>query len=135
MSEANVLAFGDTNPIAKKIREMLGVGNYDEVRVLLPQFERLDGKTITYVPITVKEYDALKSAPAAILKDIDVGYWDEDIWLYPAEWYDYIPEGYEIVDIMGNTEKFQKGVTDDDRRFGYLAYGFRNAIASKGDTK
>jgi len=118
-----LLAFGDTNPIAKKIRDLLGVGDYDEVGCILPQFERIDGRVVTYVPTTIAEYDALKNAPNNILKDIGLSDWDGEIWLYPAEWYDYIPEDYEIIDIWGKTEKFQKGVTDDDRRFGCLAFG------------
>ena len=121
--EKNTLAFGDTNPIAKKIRDMLGVGDYEEVGAVLPQFDRTDGKTITYVPTTVAEYDALKKAPDDILKEIGLVNWDEKIWLYPAKWYDYIPEGYEVVDICGETEKFQNGVMDDDMRYGCLAYG------------
>ena len=122
MSES-LLVFGDTDPIAKKIRDMLGVGNYDEVRCILPQFERVDGKKITYIPKTVSEFDAIKKAPSDVLKDIGLSKWDEKIWLFPEEWYDYIPEGYEIVDIFGKTEKFQKGITDDDIRFGCLSFG------------
>ena len=118
-----MLAFGDTNPIAKKIRDMLGVGDYDEVGCVLSQFERIDGKVITYTPTTIAEYDALKNAPDDILKDIGLSQWDEKIWQYPAEWYDYIPEGYEIIDIRGEIKKFQKGITDDERRFGCLAFG------------
>ena len=122
--EKNSLAFGDSNPLAKKIRDLLGVGNFEEVGVILPQFERVDGKTITYVPTTIAEYDALKNAPDEILKDIGMGKWDEKTWLYPFEWYDYIPEDYEVVSISGKTEKFQKGITDNDIRFGCLAFGF-----------
>lgn len=121
--DESVLAFGDANPIAKKIRDMLGVGDYDEVRCILPQFERVDGKKITYIPTTTNELDALKKAPPDVLKDIGLCQWDEKIWLFPQEWYDYIPEEYEIVDIFGKTEKFQKGITDDDIRFGCLSFG------------
>ncbi len=121
--EDNLLAFGDTNPIAKKIRELLSVGDFEEVGVVLPQFERIDGKEITYVPTTIAEYDALKNAPGNILKDIGLGQWDDKIWLYPVEWYDYIPEGYEVVFISGESEKFQKGVIDNDRRYGCSAFG------------
>ena len=123
MSEEHILAFGDENPIAKKIRDLLGVGDFDEVGCILPQFERTDGKTVTYVPTTTAEYDALKNAPDNILEDIGLGQWDEEIWLYPAEWYDYIPDGYEIVTINGKTKSFQKGITDDDMRFGCLSFG------------
>jgi len=122
MSE-ELLAFGDTNPIAKKIRDFLGVGDFDEVGCVLSQLERIDGKTITYVPTTVAEYDALKNAPENILEDIGLGQWDEKIWLYPVEWYDYIPEGYEIVDISGKTEKFQKDITYNEKRYGCLPFG------------
>lgn len=123
-----LLAFGDTNPMVKKIRDMLGVGDYDAVGVVLSQFEREDGKVITYIPITVAEYNVLKIAPNDILKDIGLSKWDEENWLYPAEWYDYIPEGYEIVNICGKTEKFQKDVTDNDRRLGCLPFGLKRQV-------
>lgn len=51
--------------------------------------------------------------------------WEDDHWLYPGEWYDYIPEGYEVVTITGKKEPFRKGKTDDDIRFGCLPYGFK----------
>ncbi len=119
-----MLELGDENPTAKKIRDMLGAGNYEQVRCILPQFEREDGKVITYIPTTIAEYDALKNAPDDILKGIGLQRWGKyDLWLFPAEWYDHIPEGYEIMDIFGKTEEFEKGVTDDDRRFGCLSFG------------
>ena len=46
-----------------------------------------------------------------------------ELWLFPAEWYDSIPNGFPIVDINGCIEQFERGKTDDDRRFGLLAYG------------
>jgi hypothetical protein len=119
------LAFGDENPLAKQIREALGVGDYEKVRVVTPQFERTDGKTIKYFPKTEAEFDALKKAPKDILIDIGLKLWDKGHWLYPGEWYDFIPEGYPITDINGVTEPFRKGKTDNDIRFGCLAYGFK----------
>ncbi len=46
------------------------------------------------------------------------------LWLFPAEWYEHIPKGLKIVDINGVVENFEPNKTDDDRRFGCLAYGF-----------
>lgn len=46
-----------------------------------------------------------------------------ELWLFPAEWYDAIPNGFPLVDINGCNELFIKGSTDDDRRYGCLAYG------------
>lgn len=48
---------------------------------------------------------------------------DYGLWLFPYQWYPHIPEGMELLDINGETELFKKGVTDDDMRFGVLAYG------------
>lgn len=49
----------------------------------------------------------------------------EDIhYLFPKEWYEIIPNGFEIINIFGNKENFVPGVTDDDIRYGCLSYGF-----------
>lgn len=123
--EEHRLAFGDESALAKKVREMLGAGDYDEVRVTLPQFNREDGKSIRYFPTTKEEFDGLRKAPDDILKDLGLQQWEEGHWLYPAEWYDYIPEGYIVTAIDDEEKPFQRGVTSDDRRFGCLAYGFK----------
>jgi hypothetical protein len=47
----------------------------------------------------------------------------ETLWLLPREWYDAVPEGFPIVDISGGREEFKHGTTDNDVRFGYLAFG------------
>lgn len=64
------------------------------------------------------EFDAgRKDAPITTLKE------DKDIYLLPAEWYNSIPDGFELVDICGKKEFFKNGKTDNDQRFGCLAYG------------
>ncbi len=50
---------------------------------------------------------------------------NEDIILFPVEWYDCIPEGFNMTDISGKEVIFQKGITSEDCRFGCLAYGIR----------
>lgn len=50
-------------------------------------------------------------------------YDDKVLMLFPRDWYDFIPNEFEIVDIFYKTEKFKKGLTDKDSRAGYLAYG------------
>ena len=58
------------------------------------------------------------------LVKIGMGQWGEHgLWLFPYQWYDHIPEGMELMCIDGTTEPFKKGVTDDDYRFGCLAFG------------
>ena len=125
MSEEHaILTFGDVNELAHKIREFIGVGDFEPVTVLLSQFDRTDNRVVVIHPNNNAEWlDTLKTAPVSILRDLGLQNWDDDLWLYPAEWYDYIPDGYEVIDINGNTECFRKGETDDDRRYGALAFG------------
>ncbi len=124
MSNEYELKPGDESELSHKIREAIGVGDFEKVRVVLPQFERTDGKKIVYFPKTKDEFDKLKTLPKDILKEIGLQEWEDGHWLYPKEWYDFIPQHYPIVDIFGNEENFEKGITDNDIRFGCLAYGF-----------
>jgi len=45
-------------------------------------------------------------------------------WLYPSKWFKLIPEGLEIITISNKIEKFDIHDTDNDMRFGALAFGF-----------
>lgn len=124
------LAHGDTSPLAKAIRDAIGAGTYEKVDIVTPQFDRDDGKEVTFVPASAAQLDALKAnAPDWVLKDIGMGIWDETPdgqrhWLFPAEWYEHLPAGYKIFGISGEVESFDPGKTDNDRRFGMLAYGW-----------
>ena len=100
----------------------------EELEIVTPQFERTDGRIISYFPKTKREYEALILLSESALKKIGCQKWDGDEneihWLYPAEWYSSIPDGLKITSISGNAEIFKTGKTDDDRRFGALAFGF-----------
>jgi len=123
------LAFGDTNPLAAKIREAIGAGPFEQVQIVTPQFTRTNGRQVTVFPTGPAFLDALKTAPTEILADCCMVPWDEEskVWLFPGEWYPHIPEGYMVTDINGNDEPFEKGKTDDDIRFGCLSFGFRRS--------
>ncbi len=124
MSETEAeLQFGDVSELAHRIREAIGVGDFETVQVTLPQFDRTDGRIISIGPPDAAWLDMLKKAPLSVLTDLGLQNWDKNLWLFPAEWYDHIPEGYEVVDINFEPESFRKGQTDDDRRGGALAYG------------
>lgn len=56
---------------------------------------------------------------------------DMDVWLFPSEWYNSIPNGFKLISISGENHLFEKGKTDDDRRFGCLAYGILRKPKSK----
>lgn len=53
---------------------------------------------------------------------------NEDILLIPGEWYNTIPNGFMVTGLHGEEYAFEKGKTDDDTRFGCLAYGIRRSL-------
>lgn len=95
------------------------------VKIMTPQFERTNGITPVIPDGGIKFFDMLKSLEPEILKAIGLQEWDKGHWLYPVEWYDFIPNGYIVTDINNEDEPFVHGETDDDIRFGCLAYGFK----------
>ena len=110
---------------ANQLKAALGVQDGDTVVIATPQFNRTDGKIVLYFPRTVAEFDALKVLPHDTLEKIGLGLWEEGHYLYPKEWYWNIPAGYMVDVISDKTEPFVPGETDDDIRFGCLAYGFK----------
>ena len=145
MSPEGNLAHGDENEGAKAIRKALGVGDYEQVRVLTPQFERTDGKVITWFPECAEDRDTLKPAPAAILRDIGMQVWDSTdsdtlgaeekrniakhgfkgtLWLFPAEWFDHIPEGYPVISVFWEKRPHDRKPGCNDPRYGALFFGF-----------
>ncbi len=122
---------GDEHPLAAQLRELLGVSTYEEVTVVTPQFERTDGRTVVCRPTTADSLDRIKKLPHEVLLGIGLGIWDANEaqihYLFPKEWYSCIPDGYPVTDIFGETEQFKFGVSDNDKRFGCLPYGFIRA--------
>lgn len=118
------LCINDPDFIAK-FREAIGVKPGEKVEFVTPQFERTDGKQVPIPQFSVEEFERLHTLCEDVLRELGLQLWDEKgPWLFPAEWYDFIPEGLEVLDINMQTEKFSHGQTDDDRRYGALPYGF-----------
>lgn len=57
---------------------------------------------------------------------------DEDVIMFPGEWYNAIPNGFMVTGLFGESYPFEKGKSDDDIRFGCLPYGFRRKINPDG---
>lgn len=116
----------------RDLMRALGVGPDDEVSIATPTFDRQDGRLVSYLPNMPEEYEALKLMLPSSLKKIGCQMWEVDQkgnvhWLYPAQWFDCIPDGTEVVSIMGVTEKFERETMSNDKRFGALSYGFKQA--------
>jgi len=131
--------------IVKSIDELfnaLGIKKGDKIEIITPQFERDYKLEIDFIPQDKNELTALiESAPKEILQKMGVGVWcsyktdkeavektylkpDEIHYLFPHEWFNFIPQGFECVSISGNKFKFDKKTADDDMRFGCLSFGF-----------
>lgn len=112
---------------AEKFAKAVGVEPGETLRIVTPQFERTDGLA---VPAPDIDFATLPQLSEPTLKAMGCQKWDEPdadgnvLWLYPAEWYDRIPEGFPLIDINGEASLFKRGETDDDMRFGALPYGF-----------
>lgn len=117
----------DDPQFAEKLRAAIGAEPGEPIEVRTPQFDRTDGLT---VPKPIMDFARLPALFEETLKQIGCQKWDEPdkdgnvLWLYPAEWYDHIPEGHVMRCIDGHDYPFKHGETDDDMRFGALAYGF-----------
>jgi len=116
------------SPNAKaELLDALGVKEGDKIELITPQFNRVDDFLIAVPDKHEKFFMALLTFSDAQLSEIGLQKWDETeegtSWLFPHQWYSGIPEGFEVTDINGKKELFKNGITDDDMRFGALAYG------------
>ncbi len=129
----------------------------DTITIITPQFERTQPLSSDFKPTTNEDFlDFVNNAPIDALKAVGFGKWstmnsmikenndrrvgykdnlptellehDEAVYLFPKEWYNLIPEGFAMTDISGREHKFKRGKTDDDIRFGCIAYGIRRKV-------
>lgn len=113
------------------LRDALGLKPGEAMQVMTPQFNRTDGLE---VPLPLMDFAKLPTLSEETLKAIGCQKWDDAdsagkvLWLFPCEWYDHIPDGTRIISISGEHEFFKRGETDNDRRFGALAYGFERKV-------
>lgn len=134
LDKFDVILDSNDKDFTEKLAKAIGLKPGEELHITTPQFERVDGRAITYRPKTHYEYAALLNLDTDSIKKIGCQSWKIErdgspydgrtLWLYPHEWYDHIPNGTIVVDINGEEEAFEQGKTDDDKRFGALAFGF-----------
>ena len=121
----------DSPTFAEDLAKELGDGPFETVT---PQFHRTDKLVVAAPSLTSDEWANMDKLSLERIRQIGCQIWEEDEkgihWLFPSEWYPYIPDGLEVLTISGHCEAFMRGVTDDDIRFGALPYGFRTLKGS-----
>ncbi len=107
------------------------------IEIVTPQFDREELLDFEWKPANRTEFNSfILDAPHDILIGFGFRVWDDEpvvLYLYPAEWFDVIPEGTLVTNIFNEKEIFSKETSSTDRRFGCLAYGFtrsKNAVHS-----
>jgi len=90
----------------------------------IPHFQRGDGRYIDYEP-DEKLFEVLPRLEEDVLEGLGLQPWDEErqIWLFPVEWYEAIPEGMEIITINEEVKEFDRGEDSKEARFGALPFG------------
>lgn len=122
MDDFDEVLFMDDPNFAEKLMAAIGAKPGDAVRFITPQFEREDG--IQPIANPADLFARLHMLSREALQQIGCRPWGEHgLWLFPYQWYAHIPDGMELRCIDGTTEAFKSGVTDNDMRFGVLAYG------------
>lgn len=118
----------DGPTFAEDLANAIGLQPGEKLEITTPQFHRTDSVQVSEPELTADEWCNLGKLPLARVRQMGCQMWDEDAkgihWLFPAQWYPYIPNGTKIVYISGDDGHFVRGETDDDMRFGALAYGF-----------
>lgn len=137
IDKCDVILDANDSDFAEQFREAIGAEPGEPVEIITPQFTRTDG-LVPSLPQT--NWADLHNLPVAKLKAIGCCPWDEPnekgeaLWLLPGEWYNHIPEGMPLTCIDGTTEPFKRGETDDDTRFGCLAYGIIVHVSAAGES-
>lgn len=126
LDKCDVVLDANDHDFAEQLREAIGTEPGETIEIMTPQFTRTDGLVPSLPQINFAD---LHKLPTETLKAIGCCPWDEPnekgeaLWLFPGEWYDHIPEGMPLTCIDGTTAPFKRGETDDDIRFGCIAYG------------
>ena len=98
------------------------------IKIITPQFERSKSDAAAASPPS--DWEAMRTMNVTALLELGLRKWDEPkngtmLMRLPGEWYRDIPKGFELECSSGEVEGFVPGVTDNDIRFGCLAYGIR----------
>jgi len=105
------------------LRQNVRVLNFVE-----PKSRRIDGRRVTYKPRTEIEFNSLQDLSKDSLLKIGCKIWDDfggvRHWLYPFDWYDFIPQGLVVLFTDGHKELFEHGVTPRVKEIGVLPFGF-----------
>jgi hypothetical protein len=128
------LPHASDNPAAAAIRRAIGAGPTDPVAYSMrPRDRHPSWPAPAQAPAGFAEFAKLFEMSGEQLRALGCGCWDGGLYLFPVEWYDYIPTGFPIENLFGDVKKFEHGVTPRDPGFGLLSCGVRIGPALDGE--
>ena len=86
-------------------------------------------------PTNAKGWAELARMTPAMAKRFGLGNWDGGLFLFPGAWADKIPHSTKVEAINGEKTTWGKVKSDDDTRFGFMAYGVRLGPPTDGADK
>jgi len=115
------------------LRSAIGAEPGEVVEIVTPQFHRSpDMPPAPALPATDEDWGRLCCMTPQEAKERGFGNWDGGLFLFPGDWYPYIPAWLEVEDICGERSRWGDEERDDDIRWGSLAYGVRLGPADDG---
>lgn len=121
---------------AQQLADAIGAKPGDTVQIITPQFTRPANELPACLYPGDEAFGALRERTPDELRTLGLRPWNKSgdpedgdrygggvLWLLPGEWYDYMPDRARLMSISGRAVAFDRGVTDNDIRFGCLPYG------------
>ncbi len=127
-TEIPILSMDDPD-FAEKFKAAIGLQPGEAAQFLTPQFERTDRLTPVANPHSL--FSLLHAMPEKTLRAVGMQNWDDRLWLFPYQWFNAIPKGFQVECISGQKSKWDAETHDDDMRFGALAYGIVPEFAKR----
>lgn len=118
-----------TQKASWEILKGLGFRKWDTLNNVISENQTSGGAEKVEVPIinseeTVSMEVGSDDAPTTLVEN------DQYIILIPGEWYDIVPNGFEVTGLYGEQYPFEKGKSDPDIRYGCLPYGILKDVKS-----
>lgn len=112
--------------ILRKLLVVLNECQNKDVKIIVKETFRFDGSNVAN-PKEI-DWEALRSYPPVVLESLGLSEWEcphggNSVWLFPVEWYDYIPEGYVVFTIRFVKRSFSKSQLEKDHKLGVLWFG------------
>lgn len=133
-TSVSVLIEGTDEEVSHDITQALRRAGAGVVVLVEPEFPRFPGRIISYRPTARIEFEALRYLSRITLLLIGCRLLDDyamrRIWLYPAEWYDFIPDHTPIRFANGEVGFFRRGNTPRQDNENFLSFGFVQTLCS-----